>query len=318
MGNALMADLIDNLGKPTDILCDDHIVHLFPTPQEILDSDLSFLRTTGQRKKTLHTFCQAIVNNEISLESTQDTNAFVINVLRLKGIGPWTAEYIALKALRNTDAFPKTDLIIAREIKKIEKPRSRTNAAMAWLFSFIALATSARDKVEMALGDQRLNSSKESSMNTKQIEIKTTIGPIHITASVNGIQSVLWKEGAQGDPASKTDLLTIDKYLKTATQEIQSYLDSQLKSFTFPIDLKGTEFQKKVWKQLTTIPYGHTISYKELAIKVGSPNAYRAVGTANSKNPISIAIPCHRVISSSGGPGWICRWHRNQATPFWI
>lgn len=65
-------------------------------------------------------------------------------------------------------------------------------------------------------------------------------------------------------------------------------------------ELKGTEFQKKVWKQLTYIPYGETRTYKEIAVAIGNPKASRAVGMANNKNPITIVVPCHRVVGSNG------------------
>ncbi len=82
--------------------------------------------------------------------------------------------------------------------------------------------------------------------------------------------------------------------------ELNEYFAGKRKTFTFKYTLQGTEFQKKVWAALCDIPYGETRSYKELAIAVGNPKACRAVGMANNKNPISIAVPCHRVIGSDG------------------
>jgi len=83
-------------------------------------------------------------------------------------------------------------------------------------------------------------------------------------------------------------------------KEITEYLEGKRKEFTFPFKLSGTPFQKSVWKALCDIPYGETRSYKEIAIAIGNPKACRAVGLANNKNPISIAVPCHRVIGSDG------------------
>lgn len=82
--------------------------------------------------------------------------------------------------------------------------------------------------------------------------------------------------------------------------EIMEYLNGKRKSFDIKYQINGTEFQKKVWKELTNIPYGETRSYKEIAIAIGNPKASRAVGMANNKNPISIVVPCHRVIGSDG------------------
>lgn len=83
-------------------------------------------------------------------------------------------------------------------------------------------------------------------------------------------------------------------------RELSEYLAGGRRAFTFPILLRGTQFQRKVWKALCEIPYGETRSYKEIAEAVGSPRAYRAVGGANNKNPVAIAVPCHRVIGSDG------------------
>lgn len=83
-------------------------------------------------------------------------------------------------------------------------------------------------------------------------------------------------------------------------KQIIEYFEGKRKVFDFPYELKGTDFQIKVWNALRAIPYGETRSYKDIAIAIGSPKSCRAVGGANNKNPILIAIPCHRVIGASG------------------
>ncbi|MDO4300124.1 MAG: methylated-DNA--[protein]-cysteine S-methyltransferase [Clostridia bacterium] len=85
-----------------------------------------------------------------------------------------------------------------------------------------------------------------------------------------------------------------------AYTELNEYFEGKRKSFDLPIKAEGTEFQINVWKELTEIPYGETISYGELARRIGNPKASRAVGGANNKNPIIIVIPCHRVIGANG------------------
>lgn len=88
--------------------------------------------------------------------------------------------------------------------------------------------------------------------------------------------------------------------LKKAFKQLKEYLDGERKIFDLPIAPQGTEFQHKVWRVLQKIPYGKVCSYKDIAEKIGSKNAARAVGIANSKNPILILIPCHRIIGASG------------------
>ncbi|SDZ34876.1 methylated-DNA-[protein]-cysteine S-methyltransferase [Proteiniborus ethanoligenes] len=81
---------------------------------------------------------------------------------------------------------------------------------------------------------------------------------------------------------------------------IKMYLEKQIKSFDFPLDLKGTEFQRKVWQELLKIPYGEVKSYKDIALAIGSNKGFRAVGMANNRNPVAIVVPCHRVIGANG------------------
>ncbi|WP_458701384.1 methylated-DNA--[protein]-cysteine S-methyltransferase [Sulfurospirillum sp. 1307] len=91
------------------------------------------------------------------------------------------------------------------------------------------------------------------------------------------------------------------KIISTCKEQLDKYFAGKLKKFTIPLDFKsGTEFQKKVWNALLKIPYGKTISYKQLAGMIENPKAIRAVGGANNKNPIPIIVPCHRVIGSNG------------------
>lgn len=86
-----------------------------------------------------------------------------------------------------------------------------------------------------------------------------------------------------------------------AVEQLAAYFAGELTEFDLELDLGGTEFQQKVWAALRTIPYGETRSYGEIALQIGSPNASRAVGMANGRNPIGIIVPCHRVIGSTGG-----------------
>ena len=89
-------------------------------------------------------------------------------------------------------------------------------------------------------------------------------------------------------------------HLTRAMEQLRAYFAGELRMFDLPLAPEGTPFQLRVWRQLQEIPYGETISYGQLARMIGNPNASRAVGLANGRNPIPIVIPCHRVIGSSG------------------
>ena len=88
--------------------------------------------------------------------------------------------------------------------------------------------------------------------------------------------------------------------LKTVVEQLKAYFAGALRDFDAPLAPQGTTFQQRVWRSLREIPYGETISYSELATRVGNPMAFRAVGLANGQNPIPIVIPCHRVIGKDG------------------
>jgi methylated-DNA-[protein]-cysteine S-methyltransferase len=99
--------------------------------------------------------------------------------------------------------------------------------------------------------------------------------------------------------------------MREALRQFRSYFAGELRDFDLPLEIVGTEFQKRVWNTLRNIPYGQTWSYSQLAGEIGAPRAVRAVGAANGRNPIPIIVPCHRVIGASGqlvgfggGLGW--------------
>jgi methylated-DNA-[protein]-cysteine S-methyltransferase len=91
--------------------------------------------------------------------------------------------------------------------------------------------------------------------------------------------------------------------LVAALAQLEEYFAGRRRSFELPLELDGTDFQRSVWRGLAEIPYGETVSYAELAMMVGRPHAYRAVGQANGSNPVPIVLPCHRVVASGGGIG---------------
>lgn len=125
----------------------------------------------------------------------------------------------------------------------------------------------------------------------------TEIGTVVISATETGISGLTFsveEEDRENKIERETDLI------KEAYQQLQQYFNGERKEFNLPLEPKGTEFQRKDWKALCTIPYGETRSYKQIAEQIGSEKACRAVGMANNKNPISIIIPCHRVIGSNG------------------
>ncbi|MBZ5619243.1 MAG: methylated-DNA--[protein]-cysteine S-methyltransferase [Acidobacteriia bacterium] len=117
-----------------------------------------------------------------------------------------------------------------------------------------------------------------------------------LVAVLAGIRAIEFDplRAPEGQPNSENGLL------REAVRQLAAYLQGELRKFQLPLDFQGTDFQKRVWRQLETIPYGETRSYMQIAEAIGRPQAVRAVGAANGANPIPIVVPCHRVIGASG------------------
>ncbi len=154
-------------------------------------------------------------------------------------------------------------------------------------------------------------------MNTIQTGyMDSPLGCISITASEKGITLVTL--GANNAIAEVYD----NTYISLAIHQLQEYFEGQRKNFDWQYDLNATPFQLRVWQELEKLPFGKTISYHELAIRLGDEKVIRAAAAANGKNPIAIVIPCHRVIGKDGsligyaGGLWRKKWlleHENTS-----
>ncbi len=129
--------------------------------------------------------------------------------------------------------------------------------------------------------------------------VDSPVGTLTLSAS-DGFLTGMYMHGQRHAPPDRTDGRRDDAWFADVVDQLHAYFDGDLTEFRIPVRLDGTDFQRKVWSNLQHIPYGETISYGDLARRVGSPNASRAVGLANGRNPVCIIVPCHRVIGSNG------------------
>jgi methylated-DNA-[protein]-cysteine S-methyltransferase len=136
----------------------------------------------------------------------------------------------------------------------------------------------------------------------KQFKMISPVGPLFLVASANGLCGIFWKKQSVPMVKDFTEKSKCTTLLAQTVKELNEYFSGKRQAFTVPLDFKGTEFQMRVWEQLRKIPYGETCSYKDMA-KTLKSKAVRAVGSANGKNPLSIMIPCHRVINANGKLG---------------
>jgi len=125
------------------------------------------------------------------------------------------------------------------------------------------------------------------------------VGRLLLVGSAKGLIALQFQDGAH-----PLDIKPIWKKsrepFRAVLEQLKQYFDGSRKRFQITLKLQGTPFQRQVWQALQRIPYGRTVSYGEVARQVGSPHASRAVGAANGHNPVSIIVPCHRVIGSNG------------------
>jgi methylated-DNA-[protein]-cysteine S-methyltransferase len=142
-----------------------------------------------------------------------------------------------------------------------------------------------------------------------QMVLPSVVGPLVLRGTAEALTQVILpkpsdeREGAGQDLSERSSGGEIAGPVLEAARQLEEYFAGERRVFELALALTGTPFQRRVWVALAGIEYGQTISYAELADRVGSPRAFRAVGQANGANPIPIIVPCHRVVASGGGIG---------------
>ena len=159
------------------------------------------------------------------------------------------------------------------------------------------------------------NSGERSTDSTVTRVIDTPIGPLTLVADAIGLRAVTWPDedgtrvglGGQlgGSEATGQSSASAGQRAAVATldateAQLRQYFAGERQAFDLPMHLVGTDFQQDTWRSLAQIPYGQTVSYGEQAERLGRPTAVRAVGAANGRNPLSIVLPCHRVVGANG------------------
>jgi O-6-methylguanine DNA methyltransferase len=148
------------------------------------------------------------------------------------------------------------------------------------------------------------------------VNMESSIGPLFLAASTHGLVALEFDARLPGQQSIRPNPRDLRREkekeqkgfqfedsprpLQPYVIELEEYFAGKRREFTFPLDLRGTAFQLACWRALLAIPYGETRTYADIARAVGNPNAFRAVGMANNRNPIAIVVPCHRVIASNG------------------
>ena len=158
--------------------------------------------------------------------------------------------------------------------------------------------------------NHRLESSEGAEASLYYKEIDSIIGPLTLCATASGLCMIKfgtydansdtiagWVK-AQLGPAAR--IYADARRLSEAERQLAAYFAGELQSFSLPLDMRGTDFQRQVWEALLSVPYGESASYKDIAVRIGNPQAVRAVGGANNRNPVPVIVPCHRIIGAGG------------------
>ncbi|UQA56187.1 methylated-DNA--[protein]-cysteine S-methyltransferase [Polyangium aurulentum] len=136
-------------------------------------------------------------------------------------------------------------------------------------------------------------------MNLYELSMESPLGPLRLVANDDALTGVYLPDH-KGMPPLGARAIASHPVLERARAQLSAYFAGRRAAFDLPLAMAGTPFQREVWDALTTIPLGETRAYADLAARLGRPAAVRAVGAANGKNPISIIVPCHRVVGKSG------------------
>lgn len=136
-----------------------------------------------------------------------------------------------------------------------------------------------------------------------ETEFESPVGTLRVIASANGLRAILWPDDDSSRFTFDEPLIAQPAHplLAEAKRQLTEYFEGVRTEFDLALDPRGTDFQLACWEALRTIPYGTTASYGEQARMIGRPKSVRAVGGANGRNPLSVVVPCHRVVAADGG-----------------
>lgn len=139
-------------------------------------------------------------------------------------------------------------------------------------------------------------------MNLQTITMNSPVGQLRLVADDDSLVAILWPEEREGRVrfAAEPAPVTTHPMLDEAIVQLDEYFSGDRKVFDLPLDPRGTEFQRSVWWSLASIAFGETSTYGKQAANIGRPTAVRAVGSANGRNPLSIVLPCHRIVGADG------------------
>ncbi|HEV2275249.1 MAG TPA: methylated-DNA--[protein]-cysteine S-methyltransferase [Acidobacteriaceae bacterium] len=306
---------------PRPFLIHPDLTHAFPTAKRLASACSIGLAMPAARLAALKAVAEAALDDPNLFHPLGSIEETIARLRTIRGIGDWTAQYIALRAIREMDAFPATDLGLLRGAALMDgkktTPADLLSRAESWRpwrayaaqHLWAAGGTAAQRRIPGGSpagcvsrhSSRALPNRKGQLMSLVYKTIESPVRKLTLVASDRGLVAILWEKDAPGR-VQLGEMVKEEGHpvLLEAERQLGEYFAGKRKSFSIALDMRGTRFQKEVWEALLAIPFGETRSYGQLARQLGNPRATRAVGAANGRNPLSIVVPCHRVIGSSG------------------
>ena len=288
----------------------------FPAPAGVANADLTTLGVPRARARAVTALAEAAARDGHLFVAGRDLDAAVGHLRGLPGVGEWTAQYVVMRELREPDAFPAMDAGIRRALSAVTgapvssaKALKRAEAWRPWRAYAAAHLWASLTDASAEVSPKRRVEMKNTLPERYTLDcITTPIGVAHFATDADGaLVAFVWADSEErfctwlelhgvhrgalargGAPAGVRDAL--ERYFAGDVGAIDG----------LPCTMRGTPFQRAVWTALRSIPAGATMTYGELATRIGAPGASRAVGLANNRNPIGLVVPCHRVIGANG------------------
>lgn len=315
-------------------LPDPELVRAFPAAAALAQADPGSFAMPRARAAALVGACRAVGAGDVVLDPGVDRAEAAAVLQRLPGIGPWTAAYVTMRGLGDPDVMLAGDLGVRRAVAALggdDRAAAVVRRAHAWRpwrsYAVAHLWASLADPAPpprrsspmppvTPAADPVAPTSDTPPPGWASRSVRTPIGALRLVAGPLGLRAVLWPDEdgsrvvralsdvawvATGPGAlSEADRAAAHAHLDRAEAQLGEYFAGQRREFDVALDPVGTPFQLRAWEVLRTIPFGRTMSYAEQARALGDPAKARAVGAANGRNPLSIVVPCHRVVASSG------------------
>ncbi|MBT7121600.1 MAG: methylated-DNA--[protein]-cysteine S-methyltransferase, partial [Clostridia bacterium] len=277
-------------------------------PRNVNDTPDAVLRAcglSGTKVQYVKNIAQAFLDGRLSDEMIMELgdDEIVDELVKIKGIGTWTAQMFLIFCLGREDVFSYGDLGLRRGVQWLcgleQEPSEAFCEAVCARWSPHNTAASLylweitiRSSFAVPSSELLYESLEEEMMNTGYYD--SPIGTLEIVTTDKGLEKMEFVQKQSGENGKDSPLM------REVKAQLKQYFNGERRVFDLPLNLVGTPFQRTVWQALCTIPFGQTRSYGQLAATVGNAKASRAVGGANNRNKIAIVVPCHRVIGANG------------------